>query len=61
MPRAGKPCRQVQFCKTASNADDKKLILYTMKKVSLTITPIAASFLLGFAFKTILSNKKIQQ
>jgi predicted enzyme related to lactoylglutathione lyase len=29
-----------------------------MKKVPLTITLIAASFLLGFAFKTIISNKK---
>src|SRR5450432_2696042 len=29
-----------------------------MKRISLTITLIAASFLLGFAFKTIISNKK---
>ena len=29
-----------------------------MKRMSLTITVIAASFLLGFAFKTILSDKK---
>src|SRR3954465_2698323 len=29
-----------------------------MKRMSLTITLIAASFLLGFAFKTIISNKK---
>ena len=30
-----------------------------MKKISLTITLIAASFLLGFAFNTIISNKNI--
>jgi len=29
-----------------------------MKRMSLTITLIATSFLLGFAFKTIISNKK---
>ncbi len=29
-----------------------------MKKISLTITLIAVSFLLGFAFNTIISNKK---
>ena len=29
-----------------------------MKRISLTITLIATSFLLGFAFKTIISNKK---
>jgi len=36
----------------------KNLILYTMKRMSLTITLIATSFLLGFAFKTIISDKK---
>ena len=30
-----------------------------MKRMTLTITLIAGSFLLGFAFKTIISNKKI--
>src|SRR5258706_11880642 len=29
-----------------------------MKRMSLTITLIATSFLLGFAFKTIIANKK---
>ncbi len=58
MPAAGKPGRRIQFCKTAQNTDDKNLILYSMKKLSLTITVIAASFVLGFAFKTILSNTK---
>jgi predicted enzyme related to lactoylglutathione lyase len=32
-----------------------------MKRMSLTIILIATSFLLGFAFKTIISNKKIQK
>jgi|SRR6185312_2579526 len=35
----------------------KNLILQTMKRMSLTIALIATSFLLGFAFKTIISNK----
>ena len=29
-----------------------------MKRMSLTLTLIATSFLLGFTFKTIISNKK---